>query len=205
MTITLEDLARRLKDCLLIQANGPDGDSISSLDSVLPNSEKGPETNHGTAADKVAFQNLTAESAGQICSLITQACLDDDFVASNFTRQSGDDVRQILYQDPELEFCICSHVYDEPAIGKPHDHGPSWAVYGQAEGETEMSDWAIVKQEQGTRFVRKSRTYTMVRGDTQVYNVGSVHAPVREASVKLLRVEGTNLDNITRSTVKPLD
>ena len=42
-------------------------------------------------------------------------------------------------------FCICGHVYANEAIGFPHDHGSSWAVYGQASGETEMTDWEILK------------------------------------------------------------
>ena len=38
--------------------------------------------------------------------------------------------RKVLYEDPELGFCICGHVYEGPAAGSPHDHGPTWAIYG---------------------------------------------------------------------------
>ena len=49
------------------------------------------------------------------------------------------------------------------AIGFPHDHGSSWAVYGQAEGETEMTDWDIIKDQpdDGVIYVKPNKTYIM--------------------------------------------
>jgi hypothetical protein len=52
--------------------------------------------------------------------------------------------RQILYEDPELGFCIVGHVEHNSRQSRPHDHGPTWAIYGQAVGETIMTDWVIV-------------------------------------------------------------
>ena len=59
----------------------------------------------------------------------------------------GDGVpeRKILYEDPKLGFQILAHVNEKGRAGQPHDHGASWAIYGQAVGETVMSDWAIVE------------------------------------------------------------
>ena len=48
--------------------------------------------------------------------------------------------RDLLYQDAELGFCILAHNYDSPKTSPPHDHGPSWAIYAQTRGETEMRD-----------------------------------------------------------------
>src|SRR5262249_28812995 len=83
--------------------------------------------------------------------------------------------------DPELGFCICGHVYDGPAHGKPHDHGESWAIYGQASETTEMTDWTIVEKGDGARpnLVEPVRTYTMQPGDQHLYDVGDVHSPRR--------------------------
>ena len=47
----------------------------------------------------------------------------------------------MLYEDPELGFTILAHGYVGAKGSKPHDHGPSWAIYGQAAGETIMTDW----------------------------------------------------------------
>src|SRR5690242_12961058 len=78
----------------------------------------------------------------KVCRLVQDVLKDKAFVA----RHLGDDVpeRKILYEDPELGFCILAHVYHGAKISTPHDHGPSWAIYGQAQGETLMSDFAPV-------------------------------------------------------------
>ncbi len=39
-------------------------------------------------------------------------------------------------------------------------------------------------------------------GDAHYNEIGAVHSPKRDAPTKLLRVEGTNLDNIERSNIK---
>jgi hypothetical protein len=109
----------------------------------------------------------------------------------------------VLYEDPELGFCICGHVHDGAAVGKPHDHGSSWAIYGQAEGMTEMTDWKIVKAGAGESpaLVEPVRTYTMKPGDAKLYDVGVVHSPNRQAPTKLIRIEGANLDRVKRSNI----
>lgn len=150
-----------------------------------------------------------------ICVHVSQACRDDGFIEKNLPeRAAGEPDREVLYEDPELGFCICGHVYAGPALGSPHDHGPSWAIYGQAEGETEMSDWEIASTEpaegsgnnaEPVKLVRKTSTYTLQRGDVHVYDTGDVHSPKREKPVKLIRVEGENLDNIKRSAIKRLE
>jgi len=149
-----------------------------------------------------------------ICGHVSQACRDDGFVEKHLPdRATGQPDREVLYEDAELGFCICGHVYAETANGSPHDHGPSWAIYGQAAGETEMSDWEIVKTEQAqdssdgagpVKLVSKTSTYTLKRGDVHLYDIGDVHSPKREKPVKLVRIEGENLDNITRSSIKKM-
>jgi hypothetical protein len=110
----------------------------------------------------------------------------------------------VLYEDPELGFCICGHVYDGPAHGKPHDHGESWAIYGQAEQTTEMTDWTIVAPGDGDKptLVEPVRTYTMKPGDQHLYDVHDVHSPRRDGPCKLIRIEGKNLDRVKRTNIK---
>jgi len=68
----------------------------------------------------------------------------------------GDDVpeRKVLYEDPELGFCILGHVYRGAKDSHPHDHGPSWAIYGQAQGETAMTDYEPVARPGGGNRAR---------------------------------------------------
>jgi hypothetical protein len=142
------------------------------------------------------------EAIGQF---VSKALLDSAFIATHLKdRAPGAHPREVLYEDPELGFCICGHVYDGPANGAPHDHGSSWAIYGQATGITEMTDWKIVRKGDGDQpsLVEPVTTYAMKPGDAHLYDVGDVHSPKREALVKLIRIEGKNLDHVKRSNIK---
>jgi hypothetical protein len=134
----------------------------------------------------------------RVCSLIEKALKDDAFIARHLG--PGTPERKIIYQDPELGFCILAHAYEGAKESKPHDHGPSWAIYGQARGETIMSDWALVEpaSETKTGKVRHVRSYSLKPGMAQLYNEGDLHSPRREAPTRLIRVEGMNMDKVRR-------
>jgi len=138
-----------------------------------------------------------------VCKLVSKVLRDQDFIAKHLNAAECKP-RKVLYEDPELGFCICGHVYEKPAHGSPHDHGSSWAIYGVAVGDTEMTDWRIVKKGDGTNptLVERERTYVMKPGDSHFYDVGVVHSPNRDTLTKLVRIEGSNLDRIKRSNIK---
>lgn len=140
----------------------------------------------------------------KICEYVSRALTDKEFIADNLkTRAPGEKPRQVLYEDPDLGFCICGHVHDGPAASPAHDHGSSWAIYGQAEGETRMSEWEIVERGDPI-LVKEVNAFTMKPGDAFFYDVGDVHAVDRKAPVKLVRIEGANLDHIKRSNIKEM-
>ena len=137
-----------------------------------------------------------------VCEIVSRALLDREFVAEHLPQRApGEMPRKVLYEDPDLGFCICGHVHDGPAKAPPHDHGSSWAIYGQAEGESRMSDWRIVERGEPI-LVEKVEDYVLKPGDARFYDVGDVHAVDRQAPVKLIRIEGANLDHIKRSHIK---
>ncbi|MFO1082852.1 MAG: hypothetical protein U1E23_19765 [Reyranellaceae bacterium] len=138
-----------------------------------------------------------------VVGLVSKVLLDKDFVAKHLTADQCKP-RKVLYEDPELGFCICGHVYEKPAHGEPHDHGSSWAIYGLAEGDTEMTDWKIVRKGEGDRpsLVEPERSYVLKPGDAHFYDVGVVHSPKRDTLTRLVRIEGGNLDRIKRSNIK---
>jgi hypothetical protein len=141
----------------------------------------------------------------KVCEYVSRSLSDPVFLATYLKDRPPDaNPREILYEDPELGFCICGHVYDGVANGSPHDHGSSWAIYGQAVGVTEMTDWKIVERGEAGKpsLVEPVRTYVMKPGDAHFYDVADVHSPRREAPVKLIRVEGKNLDHVKRSNIK---
>ena len=138
-----------------------------------------------------------------VSKLVSRALLDQAFVEKHLTAEHCKP-RKVLFEDPETGFCICGHVHEGTAVGAPHDHGSSWAIYGQATGVTEMTDWRIVKKGDGDQpsLVEPVKTYTMKPGDAHVYDVGFVHSPKRTAATKLIRIEGKNLDHVMRSKIK---
>lgn len=128
-----------------------------------------------------------------------KACADQAFVAKHL----GPDVqveRRILYEDPDLHFCILGHVYKGAKISSPHDHGPSWAIYGQAVGVTEMTDWRLIEKPANGQpgKVEKVRTYRLAPGDARLYSEGDLHSPRRETDTRLIRIEGFDLTKVKR-------
>ena len=117
------------------------------------------ELSHGSPAAKEG-----------VCRHVSRALTDREFVAAYLKdRPAGSDPREVLYEDPDLGFCICAHVYGTKAIGSPHDHGSSWAIYGQATGVTEMTEWKIVEKGEAEKpsLVEPVRTYLMHPGDVR--------------------------------------
>jgi hypothetical protein len=151
--------------------------------------------------DLLKKQNTPA-GRDQVAALLRDALADRVFVESLFDAASPE--RKVVYEDPELGFCILAHRYTDAKAGLPHDHGTSWAIYGQADGETVMSDWQPVEAAAPGRpgQATKLREYAMPPGSVHVYNEGAVHAPSRTGPTRLVRIEGTNLERVARGSYK---
>ena len=139
----------------------------------------------------------------QAAALLAEALEDRAFVESLFDDNSPE--RKIVYEDPQLGFCILAHNYTGARTSPPHGHGDSWAIYGQADGDTVMSDWAVVEPSSPGKpaTVRKLREYTLKPGLVHVYNEGNLHAPSRSGPTRLVRIEGTNLEKVPRVQYEP--
>ena len=135
---------------------------------------------------------------GRVRDLVQEVLKDEKFLATYLNESTPD--RQVIYEDPELGFCICAHLNRDAREANPHDHGSSWAIYGQAFGETEMSDWEIVEPaaEGKPGKVRRAKVYSLKPGMAHIYNEGDVHSPKREATTGLIRIEGKNTQKMKR-------
>lgn len=135
----------------------------------------------------------------QVRQYTAKASADPEFVAA-YLGPAADAERNILYQDPDLHFCIIAHVYRGAKNSSPHDHGPSWAVYSQVAGETEMTEWRLLQKPANGQpgKVAKVRTYTLTPGIAYLYNEGDLHSPRRESDTRLIRIEGTDLTKVKR-------
>ena len=134
----------------------------------------------------------------KICMRLEELLRDAQFVAATVTESTPE--RKVLYEDPALGFCILAHQYKGAKDSPPHDHGPSWAIYGQAKGETEMTDYAMVEPARPDRpgKARALRTYKLTPGTAYLYNEGELHSPRRKGPTGLIRLEGMNMDRIKR-------
>jgi hypothetical protein len=128
-----------------------------------------------------------------------RASTDPEFVAK-YLGPDADSDRRILYEDPDLQFCILAHVYKGAKNSAPHDHGPSWAVYSQVAGVTEMTDWRLVEKPASGQAgkVEKVRTYKLTPGVAHLYNEGDLHSPRRDGDTRLIRIEGRDLTKVKR-------
>ncbi|HLH75246.1 MAG TPA: hypothetical protein VKV28_00440 [Candidatus Binataceae bacterium] len=151
------------------------------------------------ACHRILAEQPGIEGREKVRTLLEQALKDDAFVAPYL----GDDMppRKLLYEDPELGFCILAHRFSGGGNGAPpHDHGPSWAIYGQARGQTLMSDWTLIEpaSEDKPGTVRLAKSYTLTAGMAHVYNEGDLHSPRFEAPSWLIRIEGRDMSKVHR-------
>ena len=139
------------------------------------------------------------EGLEKVRECLETALKDEDFINAHLGPGATAE-REILYEDQDLGFCIIAHVYEGPKTSAPHDHGPSWAIYGQAEGATEMSDWRLIQAADGNTpgRVERTGTYTLEPGQAKVYRKGDIHSPKRNDSTRLIRIEGKNMDGVKR-------
>jgi len=166
-----------------------------------------PHTLEKFAADCHRILKAEPGPAGRqkICALLQEVLKDTAFVAKYVGE--GTPERKVIYEDPELGFCILAHSYTGAKSSSPHDHGPSWAIYGQASGETLMTDWALVEpaSESKPGKVRHVRDYSLKPGMARVYNEGDLHSPRREGPTRLIRFEGMNMDRVKRLKYERVD
>ena len=141
----------------------------------------------------------------QICGSLEAVLKDDAFVKAHLGDGTG--TRDVLYEDADLGFTILAHAYEGASQSAPHDHGPAWAIYGQASGETEMTEWEVVEaaSEEKAGKVRRLKTYALKPGMACLYNEGQLHSPRRESSTRLIRIEGMNMDGVKRLRYEAVD
>ena len=105
-----------------------------------------------------------------------------------------------LYEDKDLGFVVLAHCNPKPHKSPPHDHGSSWAVYGQAIKYTDMTEYRRLDGGQGAgeAQLEKVKNYRLEPGHAGVYDVGAIHAIDYPEGSRLVRVTGRDLDYVRR-------
>jgi len=132
-------------------------------------------------------------------------CLERLLSNADFVRQQcGDDAPQglrVLYEDPVLGFQVLAHINEKARTSPPHDHGESWAIYGQATGYTDMTEWERIEDAASGHdnvTLRPTRQYRLLPGQAGIYQDGDIHSIDYPDKARFIRVTGTNLDRIFR-------
>ena len=141
----------------------------------------------------------------RVCDVVREALASPEFLAEH-VRADGPE-RKIIYQDPELGFCILAHSYVGAKASAPHDHGPTWAIYGQATGTTIMTDWEKVAEPAPGKpgLAKPTREYTLTPGMAYSYDPGVLHSPRRDGSTSLIRMEGVDVSKVSRHAYRPVE
>jgi predicted metal-dependent enzyme (double-stranded beta helix superfamily) len=111
----------------------------------------------------------------------------------------------LLHEDKELGFQVLAHINEKPRASPPHNHGRSWAVYGQATGYTDMTEYRRVDDasDPATARLEVTRKYRLNPGEVGIYADGAIHAIDYPARSRFVRITGTNLDKIYREAFDP--
>ncbi|MBO6783567.1 MAG: hypothetical protein JJ899_09905 [Alphaproteobacteria bacterium] len=147
----------------------------------------------------ILADGATPEKLDEVRKVVEKYLKDADFVQEQLGPHF-DDVRDVLYEDPDLGFCICRHVFKGYNEAPPHDHGPTWAIYGQAMGTTTMTEFKMVEPPQGGTpgKVEPTKTYDLEPGMAVAYPTGALHSPKREGDTRLIRMEGRDVTKLSR-------
>jgi len=105
-----------------------------------------------------------------------------------------------LYEDKELGFVVLAHCNAKSYQGPPHDHGSSWAVYGQAVKHTDMSEFRRVDGGNGAGEAKLEpvRAYRLEPGHVGIFDVGAIHAIGYPEGSRFVRITGRDLDHVQR-------
>src|SRR3954470_19473502 len=84
----------------------------------------------------------------------------------------------VLYDDPELGFQVLAHNNAKPRVSPPHDHGRSWAIYGQATVHTDMTEWERLDDgsDAAQGKLKPVKQYRLNPGQAGIFQDGKIHS-----------------------------
>ncbi len=135
----------------------------------------------------------------QVRQKLERLLAEPDFVEAT-CGASAQPGRHLLYRDPELDFCVLAHINTKANRSPPHDHGSSWAVYGQAVAHTDMTEWRRLDDGSDPKAAKleEAKTYRLTPGKAGLFDVGAIHSIDFPDGARFVRVTGTDLDEVQR-------
>ena len=125
----------------------------------------------------------------QLCRLL----MEDVFVNAHCSPEVEPGT-SLLYEDDTLGFQVVAHIMGDAYDGGPHDHGASWAIYGQAVGYTDMTEWARLDDgsAEGVAKIEQANEYRLERGDAGIFDDFKIHSISYPSGAQFIRVTGVD-------------
>lgn len=146
----------------------------------------------------------TAGGRERIRARLEQLLANESFVSETFSEDMPPGRRE-LYHDAETDVYVLAHVQEVgKGPGRPHSHGASWAIYGNARGNTDMTEWRRVNAAADAHAeLEVADAYTLGTGQARSYEPGVIHSTAHPEGAWVIRVTGTDLDTLPRYRFDP--
>jgi len=147
---------------------------------------------------KTALSTQNGEQAREsIRKKLEKLLTNEDFISAHCHKDAKVGVH-VLYQDEELGFMVLNHVINKGRKSPPHDHGESWAIYGQAVGHTDMSEFDRLDNEskEGIAELKMVSEYRLTPGFAGMFGPRQIHAIHFVEGSRFIRITGTDLSRI---------
>ncbi len=105
-----------------------------------------------------------------------------------------------IFVDPELGFEVLAYRAEKARHSPAHDHGDSWALYGQIRDYTEMTEYNRLddgKDPDNAKLGIKSK-YKLEAGQVGTYWGSQLHSTFTPVDCCYLRLTGTDLEKRPR-------
>lgn len=158
-----------------------------TLEQFCTDAREAMKKDTGDAGREVARQKLEKLLADQ--AFIAEHCGPD--------KPKG---TKLLYRDPELDFNVLAHCFNGGSESPPHNHGNSWAIYGQAAGVTDVTVWRRKEfdPKTGHAEIEIEEQYKLPTGRAGLFNPGVIHSIDFTTGSRYIRVTGTDLNKLNQ-------
>jgi len=158
---------------------------------------------YGDARDALK-QNSGPAGREAVCAKLVQLLKEEAFIAEYCGPNAKPGI-QTIYRCAETGFNLLVHIYEKGKTGPPHDHGKSWAIYGQAVGKTIMTTWKRLDDgsQTGKASLEKNKSFELNPGMAGTFEIGDVHSIQICDGSKFIRVTGTDLNAIDTAVFNP--
>lgn len=146
----------------------------------------------------------TSDGCERIRRKLEELLANPSFVSDTFSEDTPPG-RRVLYHDAETDVYVLAHMQEVgKGPGRPHSHGTSWVIYGNARGYTDMTEWRRVNAEDDTHAeLEVAAAYRLSSGETKSYEPGTIHSTAHPEGAWVIRVTSTDLDTLPRYRFDP--